>query len=63
MSRFKNPKIAVLSVRGIDEMETKKLLRSTVYTPEDWYNRLCLNDIRGEKINDLAMKKRLFHHT
>jgi hypothetical protein len=56
-SRFKNPKIAILSVSGIDEMETKKLLRSTVYTPEDWYNRLCSNDINAEKTIDLSMKK------
>jgi len=57
MSRFKNPKIAVLSVSGIDEIETKKLLRSTDYTPEDWYNRLCSNDISAEKTIDLSMKK------
>lgn len=54
-SRFKNPKIAILSVSGIDEMERKKLLRSTVYTPEDWYNRLCSNNI-AEKTIDLSMK-------
>ena len=62
MSRFKNPKIAVLSVSGVDEIETKKLLRSTDYTPEDWYNRLCSNDISAEKTIDLSMKKRLFYH-
>ena len=39
-SRFKNPKIAILSVNGMDETETKELLRSTVYLPKDWDNRL-----------------------
>jgi hypothetical protein len=59
-SQFKNPKIAILSVRGIDEIETKKLLRSTVYTPEDWYSHLCSNNISAEKTIDLSMKNDCF---
>ena len=55
-SRFKNPNIAILSVGDMDKAGTKDLLRSTVYTPEDWYNRFSSSNIRAEKINDLSMK-------
>lgn len=56
-SRFKNPKIAILSVNGMDETETKELLRSTVYLPKDWDERLRSSDIHAKITTGLSIDR------
>jgi len=55
-SRFKSPKIGVLSPGEISDKEVKDLLRSTVYTPEMWFKYLRSNSFEVERISDLIMK-------
>jgi len=55
-SRFKDPKIAVLSLNEMDKAEVKNLLRATVYTPEIWYKLLSSYHLKAEQITDLTMK-------
>ena len=55
-SRFKSPKIGVLSPGEMSDKEVKDLLRSTVYTPEMWFNHLRSDSFEVERISDLSMK-------
>jgi hypothetical protein len=55
-SRFKNPKIGVLSPTEVSDEEIKDLLRSTAYTPELWLNDLRSESFEAEKTSDLNLK-------
>lgn len=55
-SRFRNPKIGVLSPTEVSDGEIKDLLRSTAYTPELWLNNLRSESFDVEKTSDLTIK-------
>jgi len=55
-SRFRNPKIGVLSPTEVSDEEIKDLLRSTVYTPALWLNHLRSESLKVEKTSDLGIK-------
>jgi hypothetical protein len=55
-SKFKKPKIGIISPNDIANEEIKSLLRSTDYTPDMWVKHLSSDKSTVEKTSDLKIK-------